>query len=186
LTPAKINQNLARLASPVTTGQTIGATSSEMGSSPGIEPPLILTRRAVLLVEDDDDAREMTALALTAAGCEVWAAADGEAGLELAAAHRVDLIITDIAMPRMDGIQMVQLLRQSPSTKETPVIAVTGQAVADVPAQAQAAGCTTVLSKPCSPDDLIAVINQHIGRRRDDGLLTPQPIAYHGRERRSQ
>jgi CheY-like chemotaxis protein len=146
----------------------------------------LLTRRAVLLVEDDDDAREMMALALTAAGCEVWAAADGAAGLQLAAAHEVDLIITDIAMPRMDGIQMVQLLRQSPSTREIPVIAVTGQAVADIPAQAQAAGCTAVLSKPCCPDHLIAVLNQHIGRRHDDRLLAPEPIAYHGRERRGQ
>ena len=81
---------------------------------------------------------------------------------------------------------MVQLLRQLPSLKEIPVIAVTGQAVADIPAQAQAAGCTTVLSKPCCPDYLIAVINQHIGRRRDDRLLTPEPVAYHGRERRGQ
>jgi two-component system chemotaxis response regulator CheY len=141
-------------------------------------------RRSVLLVEDDADAREMLAIVLSDAGCEVRTASDGKAALDVAMAHRLDLIVTDVAMPRMDGIQMVHLLRQLPATRNIPVIVLTGQAVADVPARAQAAGCTIVLSKPCPPDYLVSVINQLIGSRVDDPARTTKVDTYAGDERR--
>jgi CheY-like chemotaxis protein len=141
-------------------------------------------RRSVLLVEDDLDSREMLAIVLMAAGCQVWTAADGKAGLDVAAAHPIDLVITDFAMPRMDGIQMVRQLRQQRATSDIPVIVVTGQAVADVPATAHAAGCTVVLSKPCCPDYLVSVVNEHIGTRRNDRSPQNRPSDYRGRERR--
>jgi two-component system chemotaxis response regulator CheY len=141
-------------------------------------------RRSVLLVEDDADSREMLAIVLMAAGCQVWTAADGRAALDTAAAHPIDLVITDFAMPRMDGIQMVRQLRMQPANSTVPVIVVTGQAVADVPDNAHAAGCTTVLSKPCCPDYLMSVVNQYIGTRRDDRPSATRQDEYRGRERR--
>lgn len=143
-----------------------------------------VARRVVLVVEDDADAREMLAIILGAAGCQVRTAADGNAGLEAVEKHRVDLVVTDIAMPRMDGIQMVEQLRQKPAMKEVPVIAVTGQAVADVPAKARAAGCNLVLSKPCCPDHLVSIVNQHIGRRREDRMPAAGRHHYSGHDRR--
>jgi two-component system chemotaxis response regulator CheY len=125
--------------------------------------------RAVLVVEDDGDAREMLAIVLADAGFQVRTAADGRAGLDVAASQHVDLVITDLAMPRMDGIQMLLQLRQRAETRDIPVIVVTGQAVADFPARAHAAGCTAVLSKPCCPDYLVSVINHYIDLKQDNG-----------------
>jgi CheY-like chemotaxis protein len=116
----------------------------------------------VLVVDDDRDARELLAIVLASAGFRVRTATDGKAGLESAAAEPVDLIITDVAMPRMDGIQMVQQLRGRSETRHIPIIVVTGQAVADIPAKAHAAGCTAILSKPCFPDYLISVVTEYI------------------------
>jgi CheY-like chemotaxis protein len=141
-------------------------------------------RRSVLVVEDDEDARELLVIILTAAGCQVSTAADGRAGLEAASTKGIDLVVTDIAMPRMDGIQMVRQLRQRPATRDIPVIAFTGQAVADIPALAQAAGCDCVLSKPCCPDDVMSVINQYIGSRRSDRSRSTQRDQYRGHDRR--
>jgi CheY-like chemotaxis protein len=143
-------------------------------------------RRSVLLVEDDPDAREMLAIVLAAAGCSVQTAIDGRSGLEIAATQHLDLVITDIAMPRMDGIQMVEQLRQTSTNRLVPVIALSGQAVADVPAKAHAAGCTEVLSKPCCPDYLLSVINQYIGTRATDRSVVQEPRQYSGKERRRQ
>lgn len=136
------------------------------------------------MVEDDEDARELLAIILGAAGCQVWTASDGRAGLEAAAKVTPDLVLTDIAMPHMDGIQMVRQLRERAATRDIPVIAYTGQAVADIPARAHAAGCNLVLSKPCCPEDLVAVINQHIGTRRGDRLRSSGRDHYPGRDRR--
>jgi CheY-like chemotaxis protein len=142
--------------------------------------------RRVLIVEDDPDARELLTLVLANAGADVRTAADGQIGLRVAEECRPDVVVTDLAMPRMDGLEMVRQLRQRVPTQKTPVIVVTGQAVGDTPTKAQAVGCTELLTKPCDLDHLVEVVNRYAGRRQSDRGETraaPEPYASHERRR---
>jgi two-component system, cell cycle response regulator DivK len=143
------------------------------------------SHRDILIVDDDRDARELFSIVLEDAGATVAIAEDGESGLRAALECKPDLVVTDIAMPRMDGIHMVRQLRQWERTKRIPVVAVTGHAVADVPEMAREAGCAEVVPKPCSPETLVDLINRHIGRRDGDrfpaALPSPRRLTFERR-----
>jgi len=124
--------------------------------------------RKVLIVDDDRDARELFTFVLEDAGATVALAEDGVTGLRAALERQPDLVLTDIAMPRMDGINMVRRLREQERTRTIPIVAVTGHVVADLPERARQAGCAKVVSKPCSPDTLVELVNRYIGRRAGD------------------
>jgi CheY-like chemotaxis protein len=126
------------------------------------------THRKVLIVDDDRDARELFTFVLEDAGATVALAEDGVTGLRAALERQPDLVLTDIAMPRMDGINMVRHLREQECTRAIPVVAVTGHIVADLPVRAREAGCDEVVPKPCSPETLVTLVNRYIGRRADD------------------
>jgi two-component system, cell cycle response regulator DivK len=139
------------------------------------------SHRDILIVDDDRDARELFSFVLEHAGATVTVAEDGESGLRAALEWSPDLVVTDIAMPRMDGINMVRQLRGLEPTKRIPIVAVTGHVVAGLPEIARRAGCSEVVPKPCSPDALIHLVNRHIGRRDGDRSParlhpTPSPI----------
>jgi CheY-like chemotaxis protein len=119
-------------------------------------------RPLVLLVEDDRDTREMYSEYLTHSGLRVDAASSGRRALERAHEHRPNVVVTDIAMPEMDGAELSRRLRADPPTRDIPIIAVTGNAVA----RAREAGCDVVLEKPCDPDYLLGVI---------EGVLSKPP-----------
>jgi two-component system cell cycle response regulator DivK len=124
--------------------------------------------RDILIVDDDRDARELFSYVLEEAGANVAVAEDGESGLRAALAQMPDLVVTDIAMPRMDGIHMIRRMREQEPTRHIPVVAVTGHAVANLPELARQAGCSEVVSKPCSPETLVHLVNHYIGRREGD------------------
>jgi CheY-like chemotaxis protein len=108
----------------------------------------------VLLVEDDRDTREMYSEFLSHSGLDVTEAATGYRALEEARERRPDVIVTDIAMPGMDGLELSRTLRGNDSTSHVPIIAISGNA-SD---RAREAGCNVVLEKPCAPDALLHVI----------------------------
>jgi CheY-like chemotaxis protein len=99
--------------------------------------------RRALLVEDDADVRQILTAYLELEGLGVIAAGDGIEGLERAAREQPDLIVTDVAMPRMDGLTMVRRLREQAA--RVPVLVISGNAE---PANAAAAGGTAFLPKP--------------------------------------
>jgi CheY-like chemotaxis protein len=117
----------------------------------------------VLLVEDDRDTREMYSEFLSYSGMRVTEASSGSRALDSARAERPDVIVTDIAMPGMDGIELSRKLRASEPTRDVPIIAVTGS----LSEGAREAGANVVLEKPCSPDELLHVI--------EDVLHKPPP-----------
>jgi len=108
----------------------------------------------VLLVEDDRDTREMYSYYLSHSGMHVTEARTGRRALERALEHTPDIVVTDIAMPEMDGIELSRRLRAEGSTHDVPIIAVSGQASE----RARQAGADVVLDKPCEPDRLLHVI----------------------------
>ena len=100
------------------------------------------------------------------AGMDVVEAADGMIAFDAAVGLSPDLVITDIAMPRMDGIELTRALRLQSSTERVPIIAVTGEQA--VFARARDAGCTAVVSKPCAAYDLVRLVEQFIGREHEN------------------
>jgi CheY-like chemotaxis protein len=117
--------------------------------------------RHVLLVEDDRDTREMYNQYLSYSGMIVTEAATGRRALERVAEHRPDVVVTDIAMPEMDGLELSRRLRAKATTRDLPIIAVSGQASE----RAREAGADVVLDKPCEPDTLLHVIEDVLKTR---------------------
>ena len=116
------------------------------------------TRKRVLLIEDNRDAREMLRMMLELAGHVVYAAADGASGLELLNAERPDVGIIDIGLPRMDGYQVARRIRDLPHGREMLLLALTGYgSPADVKRSGEH-GFDHHLVKPVDPDFLTQVI----------------------------
>jgi CheY-like chemotaxis protein len=117
--------------------------------------------RHVLLVEDDRDTREMYFEYLSYSGMIVTEAATGQRALERVAEHCPDIVVTDIAMQEMDGLELSRRLRAAAATRDVPIIAVSGQASE----RAREAGADVVLDKPCEPDKLLHVIEDVLRER---------------------
>jgi CheY-like chemotaxis protein len=80
----------------------------------------------IVVVEDDPDTREAFAEFLRGEGFEVVEAANGHAALDLVSAARPDAVVTDLRMPRMDGIQLIRALRTADATRRLPIVCVSG------------------------------------------------------------
>jgi twitching motility two-component system response regulator PilH len=115
----------------------------------------------VLLVEDDRDTREMYSEYLSYSGMQVTEAPTGRRALESLRDHRPDVVVTDLAMPEMDGRELSWRLRSDRSTSDLPIIAVSGQ----VAPGERIAGADVVLEKPCEPDHLLHVIEDVLHTR---------------------
>jgi len=111
----------------------------------------------VLLVEDDPVSREVGLLLLGSLGAQVTLAADGVEAVELATGHRFDLIVMDVHMPRMDGLEATRVLRQRWDLK-LPIVALTASAFAEDRAACLAAGMNDHIPKPARLDDLAAAL----------------------------
>jgi two-component system chemotaxis response regulator CheY len=116
----------------------------------------------LLVVEDNASVREMFAIALSEAGFSVITAEDGYAGLDRARRERPDLILTDLEMPNLDGIQMIQRLRQEPELQRIPVL-VLSAVHRGMLTQAIAAGACEVMQKPVQLMSLIKIVKQILG-----------------------
>ena len=115
----------------------------------------------VLLVEDDRDTREMYSEYLSYSGLHVTEARTGRRALESVRSRRPDVVVTDLAMPEMDGRELSRRLRSDRRTSDLPIIAVSGQASY----RAREAGADVVLEKPCEPDTLLHVIEDVLHSR---------------------
>ena len=111
----------------------------------------------ILVIDDDAEMRAVLQQALTAAGHEVALAADGGQGMELLRATPADLVVTDLFMPRQEGIEtIVQLRRDFP---ELPIIAISGNPEAtDMLTVARRLGAVKTLEKPFQPQELLSAV----------------------------
>ena len=121
----------------------------------------------VLLGDDSEDNREVYAQYLTISGFRVEQAVDGVEAVEKAARSRPDVIVMDLAMPRLDGWEATRRIKGAPATSTIPVIALTGNADSDSKRRTQDVGCSGFLTKPCPPDVLVSEIRR---------LLQPPPL----------
>ncbi len=116
--------------------------------------------RTVLVVDDSITIRQMVSFTLTQAGFGVIEAADGQEALERLERARVDLVVTDLNMPRLDGISFIRGLRARPASKYTPVLMLTTESQESKRLEGRAAGATGWIVKPFNPDRLLAVIEK--------------------------
>ena len=118
-----------------------------------------------LVVDDSTANRRILAGLLESAGVQVITAAGGLEAIELARAHRPEVIFMDLKMPDLDGLEATRRLRQDAATATIPVIAVTASAFGDIRQTARDAGCVDYLSKPVRAQSLFAMLQTHLGVR---------------------
>jgi len=114
----------------------------------------------ILLVDDYEDNRDVYAQYLRHAGYRIAEAEDGHEAIEQATTLQPDLIVMDLALPRMDGWEATRRLKADKRTQGIPVLALTGHALTGFSASAREAGCDGFVIKPCLPPDLLAAIRR--------------------------
>ncbi len=128
------------------------------------------TPRRALVAEDSAANRSVLQTFLSADGFEVDTATNGHEVLDAVAARDYDIILMDVSMPGMDGIEATRRLRSLPGESRTvPIVALTAHALEDVRAQCLGAGMDAFLTKPVSKSALLRVVEQHLERRRHAG-----------------
>jgi two-component system chemotaxis response regulator CheY len=112
----------------------------------------------ILAVDDSNSMRQMVRFTLQRAGFQVVEAVDGVEALDYARANVVDLVLTDVNMPNMDGITLVRELRQLEPYKFVPMLVLTTESGQDKKLAGKQAGATGWLVKPFNPEKLLATI----------------------------
>jgi CheY-like chemotaxis protein len=123
-----------------------------------------------LVVDDSTANRRILASLLESAGAQVITAAGGFEAIDLARAHRPEVIFMDLKMPDLDGLEATRRLAQDPATASIPVIAVTASALGEARQAARAAGCVDYLSKPIRAQELFGLLRLHLGMRFIGGM----------------
>ena len=117
----------------------------------------------ILAVDDSASMRQMVSFTLKGAGHTVIEATDGAQALQIAKGQNVDLVLSDVNMPVMDGIELVKNLRQLPSYKFTPILMLTTESAGDKKNEGKSAGATGWIVKPFNPDQLLTTIKKVLG-----------------------
>ena len=118
---------------------------------------------SILAVDDSASMRQMVTFTLQGAGYEVVEAQDGEQALGIAQSTQVNLVLTDVNMPKMDGIALIGALRALPHYKFTPILMLTTESTPEKKQEGKAAGATGWNVKPFNPDQLLATIKKVLG-----------------------
>jgi len=114
--------------------------------------------KTIITVDDAATIRKMVSFTLRAAGHEVLEAQDGAIALNVLQSRAVDLVITDVNMPNMNGIELTRQLRALPSFRRTPVLLLTTESDPAKKAEGRAAGATGWIVKPFSQEQLLAIV----------------------------
>jgi two-component system chemotaxis response regulator CheY len=122
------------------------------------EAPAMAKR--ILTIDDSKTIRDMLRMTLVDAGFEVLQAVDGQDGVDVMTREQVDLVITDINMPKMNGYEVVRHLRSNPAFKGLPILVLTTESDTDKKNLAREAGATGWMVKPFDPDRLVATVRK--------------------------
>jgi len=114
----------------------------------------------LMTVDDSASVRQMVSFTLKRAGYEVVEAVDGKDGLSKLAGAKVNMIITDLNMPNMDGIEMIRNVRAMAQYKFIPIILLTTESQNDKKKEGKKAGATGWIIKPFKPEQLLAVVKK--------------------------
>jgi two-component system chemotaxis response regulator CheY len=117
--------------------------------------------KTALVVDDSPTMRQMVALTLTNAGFKVVEAEDGKDAInKVAGALKMDIVVTDLNMPKMDGISLIKELRKMAAFKFTPILMLTTESAADKKQAGKEAGATGWIVKPFNPEVMLKIIEK--------------------------
>lgn len=116
--------------------------------------------KVIMTVDDSKSIRQMVAFTLTRAGYEVLEAEDGKDAIKKLDSHSVHMMIADLNMPNMDGIELIKQTRANPRYKFMPIVMLTTESQEGKKAEGKAAGATGWIVKPFKPDQLLGVIQK--------------------------
>jgi two-component system, cell cycle response regulator DivK len=119
----------------------------------------------ILFVDDDPDSMRILGYALRNAGYELVPAYGGADAIAKVKRLRPDLVITDLAMPQVNGVEVIYTIKNDPDTQHIPVLAVTAYIWDSIAHSANQAGCDGYISKPFSAKDVIAKVREHLMSR---------------------
>ena len=119
-----------------------------------------MSAKTILYVEDNEMNRQIVRDLLKRTAYKLLEAHDGEAGVAMALEHRPDMILMDIQLPKISGMEATRRLRADPATANTPIVTITSFALSGDEQKAKEAGATAYLAKPYSPRDLMALIRK--------------------------
>lgn len=139
----------------------------------------------VLVVEDYQDAREMYAAYLQFSGYRVAEASNGLEALDKTRELMPDIILMDLALPKMDGWEATRRLKADEQTRHIPIVALTGHALAGHAEGARQAGCDAFVTKPCLPDALVTEIQRMLSDRRAEAGTSRRTTRASGRSKQS-
>jgi two-component system phosphate regulon response regulator PhoB len=116
----------------------------------------------ILVVEDDPDIMRILTHALTAVGHQVVPAYGGEDAIRKVKAQKFDLVLTDLSMPKVSGVEVIQAIKSDPATQHIPVLAVTAHVWDGIAQSAGQVGCDGYISKPFSLKQLVQEIQKYL------------------------
>ncbi len=127
-----------------------------------------MRKEKVLIVEDNPQNMKLLEMLLRAKDYILLKAYDGEEALDMAIREQPDLIVMDMQLPKMSGLEVTKRLRQTPVFSHTPIIALTAYAMRGDKEQFMEAGCNAYLSKPISTRELPVIIDQMLQEHREN------------------
>jgi DNA-binding response OmpR family regulator len=133
------------------------------------------TVASILVVDDQPDVLDSIGLVLEAAGYRVLTASDGVEALDVLEPQPVDLILADIAMPRMNGYQLYERVRENPQWVAIPFVFLTARALDSDIRYGKGLGVDDYLTKPIQPEDLLAAVQGRLLRAQQLAQASPQP-----------
>ncbi len=119
--------------------------------------------KRIMTVDDSASIRQVVSFTLSSAGYEVVTAEDGVDAVSKLAGAGVDMVITDLNMPRMDGIELIRNIRKDPGCRFVPVVMLTTESQPAKKVEGREAGATGWIVKPFKPDQLLAVVKKLLG-----------------------
>ena len=119
--------------------------------------------KTVLVVDDSPSVRKMVQMTLAAAGYDIIEAVDGQDAFEKATSSKVDAVLTDQNMPRLDGLSFIRKIRETPQSVGIPVVFLSTESDAALKAQAKDAGATGWMVKPFDQNQILAVVKKIVG-----------------------
>jgi two-component system chemotaxis response regulator CheY len=120
-------------------------------------------KKRILAVDDSPSVRQMVKLSLSGAGYDIVEAGDGAEGLSKARASTLDMVVTDLNMPVMNGLGLIRELRKLPAYRGVPILFLTTESDPEMKQQAKAAGATGWITKPFQQDQLVAIVRKVLG-----------------------
>lgn len=118
--------------------------------------------KKILIVDDSASMRQLVTFSLQDAGFDVIAAEDGNHALKMAGESKVEMVVTDLNMPEMDGIELIRKLRAMPEYKFTPIVMLTTESQESKKQEGKRAGASGWIVKPFSPEQLVDVARKFL------------------------